>query len=114
MRSIPPKMRQEMSNDPFYERCALLGPECGGRIEWHHCWIYGSGGQINHPWAIVPACHNHHEMVKKDKEIKEAFELISLDRASYEDLLPYPRKDWAQIRQYLMEKLRQKVIHSLN
>jgi len=108
MRSIPTKMRQEMNNNPYYKKCALRSSECGGRITYHHVWIY-AGKQINAIWAIVPACERHHELVNINPEVKEAFELISLERSTPEDLLPYPRKDWDQIKCYLTEKLHQRL-----
>lgn len=94
-----------MAADPYYKKCVLRNSECGGRIEWHHVWIY-AGTQINEKWAIVPACTRHHELVKSSTEIRESLELISLDRATPADLLKYPRKNWAQIRRSLTEKLR--------
>lgn len=94
-------MRQELDRDPRMHRCAirhlapLYGP-CSGRIEWHHVWIY-AGSQISEKWAIVGACHQHHEEVKKDLAIKAAFEEASLSIATIADLAKYPKKAWSQI-----------------
>jgi len=108
MRPIPSKMRQELEQLPRMARCTLapfqsLYGACSGRIrnpEWHHVWTYG-GPQINEIWAILAGCTHHHEQVKKDKKVKEAFERISLELATEKDLEKYPKKDWRQIKRYL-------------
>lgn len=104
MRPIPPAMREQMARDPYYSRCALLFtnnvPPCAGHIEWHHVWIYASK-QINEPWAILPACRHHHGLVNQSSVVKEAFERLSLRRATPEHLASYPRKDWQQLKTYL-------------
>jgi len=102
MRPIPPKMRQELASDPRMRQCSVWTPNarygpCEGRIEWHHVWTYG-GKQINEPWAIVGACHQHHEDVKKEPETRKAFERYSLGLATAADLMKYSRKGWDQIK----------------
>lgn len=101
MRPIPLKLRKELAAEPYMQVCALhfLGG-CSRKIEWHHVWIY-AGRQVNERWAILPACNFHHENVKKDRKIKELFEVLSLETASEADLEKYPRKDWKQIKKYL-------------
>lgn len=91
-----------MTSDIFYKRCALLNAECSGVVQFHHVWIY-AGRQINEKWAIVPACEHHHELVKKDRRIKEAFEFISLCRTKPGELKKYPKKDWQRIYDYLLQ-----------
>ncbi len=76
---------------------------CEGRIEWHHCWIY-AGTQINELWAILGACKKHHDMVKTDTFIKEAFERRSLEIATDEELAKYPKKSWNTLKKYLNVK----------
>lgn len=70
------------------------------KLEWHHVWIY-AGRQIDEPWAILAACKGHHDMVNKDRAIKQAFEHASLLLATEEDLARYPRKNWDQIKKVL-------------
>jgi len=93
MRPIPPKLKEEMATDPFYEKCCI-GGDCAGRIEWHHALIY-AGRQINEKWAILPACHKHHaEVSKYDREFKR----IAVSRATDEELLKYPKAKWHLLR----------------
>lgn len=59
MRSpIPPKIREELSNDPFMTDC-VIGHMCDGRIEWHHAFNY-AGKRQNELWCILPLCSLHH------------------------------------------------------
>jgi hypothetical protein len=103
MRPIPPRMRQELESMPRMRRCTLstvqdLYGACSGRLrnpEWHHVWTYG-GPQINELWAILAGCTYHHDEVKKDPAIKDAFESASLMLATEADLAKYPRKNWTQ------------------
>ena len=97
MRPIPPKLREEMANDPYYKVCARKNYECSGRITWEHAWIY-AGKQINEYWAIIPLCWYHHLGEGLDKKENRR---ISLRRASHDDLLKYARKDWEQERLWL-------------
>jgi hypothetical protein len=101
MRPIPLKMRQEMDEDPFMKTCAIAAiGGCEGKVEWHHTFLWG-GKQISEPWAIVPACKKHHDMVNGDRMIRELFKHISLKRATDEDLKKYPKVDWKQVKIYL-------------
>lgn len=95
MRKIPLKMKKEMAEDPFMSSCCIADEHCGGRIEWHHCFIYVSK-QINEKWAIVPLCGFHHSRAEIEP-FKSAICRLSLSRASREDLDKYPRKDWEQM-----------------
>lgn len=94
MRKIPEEMRNEMSQDPYYTKCCLEGivEGCGGRIEWHHNLIY-AGKQRNHPWCILPVCHDHH-MQADSKLIKPTLNKIMISRATPEDLLEYPKRNF--------------------
>ena len=83
MKAIPQRIRREMAADPWYSRCAICGDP--RKVEWHHVFIY-RGSQIQEKWAIVPACEEHHRMVKTRRRIKEAFERIALNRATDNEL----------------------------
>jgi hypothetical protein len=108
MRPIPSRMRQELEALPRMRRCTLwpvqdLYGACSGRLrnpEWHHVWTYG-GPQINELWAILAACTYHHDEVKAQTAVKNAFESASIMLATEEDLAKYPRKDWSQIMKSL-------------
>ena len=90
MTPIPPKLRKEMSEDEYYTRCVRANFECSGRVTWEHAWIYG-GRQIQEKWAIIPLCVFHHLGAGLNKKENQK---ISLLRATEEDLLKYPKKDW--------------------
>jgi len=96
MRPIPPALKNEMEEDPYYKRCARKSGECNGRITWEHAWIYG-GRQINEKWAIIPLCVYHHLGAGLNKKINQR---IALERATDEDLAKYPKKDWNYEKQY--------------
>lgn len=101
MNPIPPKMREELAEDPRMQKCVLLGTgECAGEIQYHHPWIY-AGRQINEKWAIVAGCKHHHELVDSDPEVKKAFAIASLSLATDEDLIKYPNVNWNQIKKTL-------------
>lgn len=100
MRKIPPALREQMANDPYYKVCARKNSDCDGRITWEHAWIY-AGRQINEVWSIIPLCVYHHlgDGLDKDKNQR-----ISLQCATDEDLAKYPRKNWEQIKVWLKLK----------
>ncbi len=97
MRKIPIELREEMSQDPYYKKCARLGNDCRGRITWEHAWIY-AGKQVNEKWAIIPLCEYHHLYEGLDKKENHR---ISLARATQADLDKYPRKNWEQEKIWL-------------
>lgn len=103
MTPIPPKIRKKIGDDLYYKICAIVDDDCMGRIQFHHVWIY-RGKQIQEVFAILPVCEHHHDMVKKSREIKGILELVSLQRATKEELGRYPNKDWRQITNYLNKK----------
>lgn len=84
MNKIPPKLREAMAEDPFYEKCCLQGHACSGRIEWHHSLIYG-GKQLQEKFAIVPLCKFHHRYAEQ-KDIKVRVMSIVLNRATDDEL----------------------------
>lgn len=86
MNHIPKKLNDELNEDPFYQKCCLsfLGG-CGGRIERHHNLIY-AGRQYQAKFAILPACHDHHDRAR-NREIKERFDWVMLNRATDSEIL---------------------------
>ena len=99
MRPIQAKMREEISNDPFMKRCCITGSPL---VSWEHCFNY-AGRQINEPWAIVPLRRDLNTS-HPPKRVKEMCQLISLNRATKEDLAKYPKKNWEQIKKHLTSK----------
>jgi hypothetical protein len=103
MRPIPLKLRKEISNDPFYKRCCITGSI---NVSLEHCWTY-SGRQINELWAIVPLDRELNTS-HPPKEVKEKCKLISLQRATPEDLAKYSKVNWQQELNYLSNKYMKK------
>lgn len=99
MRPIPLKLRKEIANDNFYKKCCITG---NINVSLEHCWIYG-GKQINEKWAIVPLARELNTS-HPPTEVKERCRLISLRRATKEDLAKYPKRDWKQELNYLEGK----------
>ncbi len=96
MNNMPLSLRKKLAADPFYKTCARKNPDCVGRITWEHAWIY-AGKQIQEKWAIIPLCEYHHLGDGLDKEKNQ---IISLGRATIEDLKKYPRGMWSQKLRY--------------
>ena len=94
MSPIPTKLREQLSNDPYYKKCSRAGKDCLGRITWEHAWTYANK-QIQERWAIIPLCVYHHLGLGL---VKKANQLIALNRATPEDLKKYPNKDWSKER----------------
>jgi len=119
MNPIPQKLRNEMAADPFYKECCLTGtPARFEKVDWHHCWKF-AGKQINEKWAIVPVWWYMHsplgspESVHNCRMTEIQIKLISLGRATKEDLAKYPM-DWDKERKRLEYELNEKkVIHIL-
>ena len=106
MRPIPLKLRRELSEDPFMQKCCITG---SSNVSFEHCWIY-KNRQISEKWAIVPLRRDLNSSTPP-KDVKERCKLISLERAI--ELLPnglddiyikYPRFDWKQTYKYLKQK----------
>lgn len=101
MRPIPPKLRKQIDENPYYKTCARKGDGyCDGRITIEHAFIWG-GRQINELWAFVPLCWHHHLGLSLDKRKNQ---WIAINRATKEDLKKYPNKDWQQLKIYLNKK----------
>jgi len=106
MRPIPIRLRNLLEAMPRMRVCEMAGEKfgpCEGKIDWHHCFIY-AGQQLNEMFAILAACRKHHDMVKTDVRVKEAFELRSLEYATEKDLDKYPKKAWRTLKKYLEVK----------
>ena len=98
MNNMPPKLRKEMSEDPFYSKCLRCKEgECGGRITWEHCWTYKKR-QIQEKWAIIPLCWWHHLGAGLNKNMNRWF---SINRMTEADEKKYNRKNWKTDRKYL-------------
>jgi len=89
MRPIPQKLRKQLSEDPFMAGCCYK--MCGATPQWHHVWKHNNR-QINEWWNILPACPLHHMQVKTDKQVKEYFEWVTLQRATLVDVLKYSKQ----------------------
>lgn len=103
MRAIPMRKRNKMNADPFYKVCirSILGEcDCEGRIEFEHCFIY-AGKQLNEIWAIIPCCTYHHRGAGLNKELNK---LVALMRATPNDFVKYPKKNWQTELDYLANK----------
>jgi hypothetical protein len=55
MHPIPPKLRKQLSIDPYCRTCARANIDCAGRITWEHAILY-AGRQVQECWAIIPLC----------------------------------------------------------
>jgi len=85
MRPINQKIKDKMSNDPFYKECLIINDGCcEGRIEWHHNLIF-AGQQLDEKWAILPLCEFHHRNINT-KMIKEQCDHVMLNRATDQEL----------------------------
>lgn len=97
MRKIPQNLKQSLSNNPYYKKCARENNDCAGRITWEHAFLY-SNRQINESWSIIPLCWYHHLGEGLDKQLNQ---FIALHRATKEDLRKYPNFNWSQRLSYL-------------
>ena len=91
MNNMPPKLRLECSQDPYYRKCARASEGgCEGRITFEHALMY-AGRQVQRKFAIVPLCEFHHlkSGLNKITNIRLAF-----SRATPEDLEEFPRQSW--------------------
>jgi hypothetical protein len=102
MNQIPLALREELSNDPFYGTCALLGythTQCEGRITWEHALTY-AGKQVQERFAIVPICAGYHLGPGLNKRRNK---WVALSRLTPEDLAKYPKADWKRERLILIK-----------
>lgn len=90
MRPIPPKLREEMENDPFYQQCCITGKNrLQVKIEFHHNLIF-RGRQISEKFCILPVSKDIHDNQGK-REIKDKLNWIMLNRATEEQLEKYSK-----------------------
>lgn len=90
MHPIPPRLRRELSKDPYYQTCARADETCQGRITWEHAILY-AGRQVQERFAIIPLCYFHHLGSGLVKRINIQ---IAMSRATPEDKKKYPRLKW--------------------
>lgn len=105
MRPIPQKLRNRISEDPYYETCSRSEDgDCDGRITIEHAIIY-AGRQLNELWALIPLCTWHHAVNEHQDGgslDKSKNEWIALCRASDEELMAISKVvDYKQKRDYL-------------
>lgn len=100
MRKLSYRVRKGINIDLFYSICCVTGDQRD--VSMQHCWCYGKS-QIDELWAIVPLRRDLNTS-HPPMEVKEKCQIISLIRATSEDLAKYPKKDWAQIKKYLFGK----------
>lgn len=97
MRPIPPDLKKEMSNDPYYKKCCITG-SMSGKIDWHHNLIFG-GRQVNEKWCILPLSKEVHDNIVK---YKEQCDWIMLNRATDDELDQYSKViNYKQLRERL-------------
>lgn len=101
MNNIPPKLKKEMLNDPFYDRCCITGTlKTQQKVEWHHNLIF-AGKQVQEKFAILPLRKDIHDNIVK---YKEKCDWIMLNRATDEHLLKYSKAvDYAREKHRLNE-----------
>lgn len=109
MNNIPDELKEELSKDPYYKKCALTGWD-DVKIEWAHIFTY-AGKQIQEKWNILPLAKVIHERstphnVKYNPNTRIRVEWIAINRIDLNYLLrKYPKKDWGQLKDNLRCKL---------
>lgn len=97
--AIPPKMRAEMAEDPFYKQSALSGKS--NNIQWHHNLIYDKK-RVNEKWAIIPLTKDEH---REEAKYKDKLNWIMTNRATDEELKRYSKAvNYKQMRVLLNKK----------
>lgn len=90
MKRIPNKLREEMANDPYYDRCCVTGRhKTWTKVDWHHNLIF-AGSQVNEKWCILPLARSIHNRVH-EPAIKQYVDWIMLNRATEEELARYSK-----------------------
>ena len=101
MNKIPPKLREEMAADPFYQRCCLSGAlATNTKVEWHHNFQY-AGRQVQEKWCILPLAQQIHADIAYHKE---ECDWIMLNRADEETLRRFSRANLIAKRERLNAK----------
>jgi len=102
MNCIPAKLKKELADDPFYEKCCYTG-RVDEKIEWHHAFIY-AGRQVNEKWCIIPLIRSVHKR-EKEQELRKRIDWIIFNRATDEQLKKYSKAvDYLWIRNMLNKK----------
>lgn len=111
---MPASLKEDISNDPEYTRCALkglligsLGP-CEGRVTREHAMYY-KGLKIQEKWAIPPICACHHGVDQYQdgpgEAPKEVRQWVALNRATDQDLKKISKcVDYIRLREFLNKK----------
>ena len=99
---IPPKLREEMANDKFYEKCCITGLSKNAvKIDWHHNLQFG-GKRVNEKFCILPLADFVHGNITKHKE---KCDWIMLNRATDQELEKYSKAiDYKKLRETLNAK----------
>lgn len=110
MSHIPKWLLDEILADPYYKKCAragLFGHECGGRITFDHCIIYGNK-QLQKKWAILPVCEKGHGVGRfqdRGDLLREVHTWMALNRATRAELMEISKaidyenmKDWLNLK----------------
>lgn len=82
---IPPKLRREMADDPYYSRCALTGATSG--VEWHHNLRF-AGKNVQERFCIIPLSRDVHARIDHHKE---RVDWIMLNRMTDAELTRYSK-----------------------
>ncbi len=89
---IPIKLREEMANDKWYEKCCITGLSKNAvKIEWHHnlvSYVDGNKGRVNAKFCILPLADFVHHNIHK---YQEKLNWIMWNRASKDDIIKYSK-----------------------
>ena len=97
---IPPALREEMSQDPYYSKCCLTGvSNVQEKIEWHHNLTF-KGKRVNEKFCILPLAKSVH-----DKLPKEKCDWIMWNRATDEEISRYSKAENYQLKKERLNKI---------
>ena len=85
MRRIPDKLKENLSKDPYYNKCCITGSVKD--IEWHHNLIF-AGKQVNEKFCILPLNREIHKNIVRYKEVCN---WIMWNRATKEQIKMYSK-----------------------
>lgn len=100
MSPIPKKLRDEMSNDPFYKRCCVSGVT-SEKIDFHHNLIFGNK-QVQESFCILPLAKSIHDQITVYKDMCD---WIMWSRATPDQIKKYSK---AINYQRIFENLKQR------
>jgi len=86
-RPIPAEQRDEMSQDPFYQKCCVADENCSGVIQFHHNFTW-QGKRTDHKFGILPVCEYHHRI---EASIKDKLDWVMLNRMSDSELKQFSK-----------------------